>query len=332
MSTATSVPETYELEGDDALETLRRTGWARLAKDAFVRFRYADGTSHSRALAFQVTLTLLPGMIAAVGLATTLRAREVGNLVTDTTERLAPGPAGEIFRTALRQGEQATAGGGRVALVLGLIAALASATFAMAQVERGANRIYGVERDRPTKERYLTAFRLALSAGVLITLAFVLIVAGADIASAIGLSGPVGLGWRLLRWPLSIAFVVVGFALLFQRSPRRRQPAASWLAVGSATSVLLWFVFTGLLGLYLESSKAFGETYGPLIGVIGMLLWTLATSLAIFLGVAFAAQLEAVRSGVPGPITGQETNPAGGQPVPTEPVATGVRVTRRTGS
>ena len=33
MSTATSVPETYHLEGDDALQTLRNTGWAKLAKD-----------------------------------------------------------------------------------------------------------------------------------------------------------------------------------------------------------------------------------------------------------------------------------------------------------
>ena len=64
MSTATSVPETFELEGDDALRTLRRTGWARLVKDSFQRFRAADGFSHARALAFQVTLTLLPAVIA----------------------------------------------------------------------------------------------------------------------------------------------------------------------------------------------------------------------------------------------------------------------------
>jgi YihY family inner membrane protein len=332
MSTATSVPETYELEGDDALETLRRTGWARLAKDAFVRFRYADGTSHSRALAFQVTLTLLPGMIAAIGLATTLRVRQVVNLVRQITERITPGPAGDIFLTALRQGQKATAGGGRVALVIGLIAALASATFAMAQVERGANRIYGVERHRPTKDRYLTAFRLAVSAGVLITLAFVLIVAGTDIASAAGLSGPIRLLWDLLQWPLSIAAVVVAFALLFQRAPRRHQPAASWLAVGSAMSVLLWFVFTGLLALYLQGSKAFGETYGPLIGVIGMLLWTFATSAAIYLGIAFAAQLEAVRSGRPGPITGEQVNPTGGGRATTESVAIHGPLTRRTRS
>jgi uncharacterized BrkB/YihY/UPF0761 family membrane protein len=126
--------------------------------------------------------------------------------------------------------------------------------------------------------------------------------------------------------------VVVAFALLFQRAPRRHQPAASWLAVGSAMSVLLWFVFTGLLALYLQGSKAFGETYGPLIGVIGMLLWTFATSAAIYLGIAFAAQLEAVRSGRPGPITGEQVNPTGGGRATTESVAIHGPLTRRTRS
>ncbi|HEY2957121.1 MAG TPA: YihY/virulence factor BrkB family protein [Actinomycetota bacterium] len=328
MSTATSVPETYKLEGDDALETLRRTGWARLAKDALQRFRYADGTSHSRALAFQVTLTLLPGMIAAMGLATTLHAKEVSDFIKQTTRRLAPGPAGDIFLSALRHGEKASAGGGKVALVLGLIAALVSGTFAMAQVERGANRIYGVERDRPAKDRYLTAFRLAVSAGLLIAVAFVILVAGSDLSAAFGLSGPVRAIWQLLQWPLSIAFVVAATALLFQRSPRRRQPAASWLAVGSAMSVLLWFLFTFLLAVYLSSSKAFGETYGPLIGVIGMLLWTLLTSLAVFLGLALAAQLEAVRAGTPGPVTNEEYNPRGVEIETGRLAAGGVRVPR----
>ena len=45
MSTATTVPETFELTGDDARETLRTTGTARLLGDAFVRLRYADGFS-----------------------------------------------------------------------------------------------------------------------------------------------------------------------------------------------------------------------------------------------------------------------------------------------
>jgi uncharacterized BrkB/YihY/UPF0761 family membrane protein len=78
-------------------------------------------------------------------------------------------------------------------------------------------------------------------------------------------------------------------------------------------SVLLWFIFTGLLALYLDvSSGTFGRTYGPLTGVIAVLIWTFLTSLAIFLGLAFAAQLEAVRAGVPAPKTAEHENPVGG--------------------
>jgi YihY family inner membrane protein len=311
MSTATSVPETYELEGDDALRTLRRTGWGQLAKDSFQRFRAADGFSHSRALAYQVTLALLPAVIATVGLATAVQASRFRQLIVQTVDRLAPGPAGQLITEAVQQGAKSGARGGIAALVLGALAALGSATLAMGQIERGANRLYGVERDRPTTQKYWNAFLLACSAGVLVLLAFVLIVAGADIAKATGLSGVVRALWTLLRWPLSIALAVVAFAVLFREAPRRRQPSWSWLAVGSGVSVLLWFVFTGLLAFYLNaSSGTFGRTYGPLTGMIAVLVWAFLTALAVFLGIAFAAQLEAVRAGVPEPVTGEQVNPA----------------------
>jgi uncharacterized BrkB/YihY/UPF0761 family membrane protein len=142
-------------------------------------------------------------------------------------------------------------------------------------------------------------------------LAFLLIVAGSDFAKATGLSGVVRALWTLLRWPLSIGFAVVAFAVLFREAPRRRQPSWSWLAVGSGMSVLLWFVFTGLLALYLgASSGTFGQTYGPLTGMIAILVWAFLTALALYLGIAFAAQLEAVRAGVPGPVSGEQVNPA----------------------
>jgi YihY family inner membrane protein len=312
MSTATSVPETYELEGDDALETLRNTGWARLLKDAFLRFRAADGFSHARALAFQVMLALLPFVIAVVGLATVLNVDQLRQLFTETVDRLAPGPAGQIFTQAIRQGAKSAARGGVFALLAGAVAAIASATLAMGQIERGANRLYGVEQDRPTTQKYWNGFKLACTAGVLSVVAFMLILGGADVAQAVGLSGAVKGLWTLLRWPLSIGFVILAFAMLFKAAPRRHQPSWSWLAVGSGVSVLLWFVFTGLLALYLGlSSGTFGRTYGPLTGVIAVLLWSFLTSLAIYLGLAFAAQLEAVRAGVPGPRTGEQANPAG---------------------
>ena len=118
--------------------------------------------------------------------------------------------------------------------------------------------------------------------------------------------------WGIVRWPAAVILAMVAITLLFRKSPRRRQPSWSWLAVGSGVSVLLWFVFTGLLAVYLEaSSGTFGRTYGPLTGIIAILIWSFLTSLAIYLGLAFAAQLEAVRAGAPGPRTGEQANPEG---------------------
>src|SRR5918994_3141398 len=85
VTTASSVPATRgELEGDEALETLRRTGRRRLLVDSIVRLPAADGFSHSRALAFQVTLTLLPSIIAVVGFAEVVGQDELRIAVRDT--------------------------------------------------------------------------------------------------------------------------------------------------------------------------------------------------------------------------------------------------------
>ena len=48
-------------------------------------------------------------------------------------------------------------------------------TFAMGQVERGLNRIYGVERDRPAAEKYKRALYLALTVGPLFAVALLFI-------------------------------------------------------------------------------------------------------------------------------------------------------------
>ena len=314
MSTASAVPETVELEGDDALATLRDTGWRALARDAVLRFTAADGLSHARALAFQITLTSIPALIATVGLATALHQDTFRRVLERTTIGLSPGPTGEILTQSFRQAsDKASTRSGQLALVLGLVAAVVSAAIAMAQVERGANRIYGVERDRPNLRRYTLALVLACTAGVPLGAAFVLLVIGPALGQAIEATGAwselLVSAWSFGRWPLGIALIVGAFALLFKKAPRRKQPAASWLLVGSALAVLLWVMLTALLAAYLGVSQRFGNAYGPLLGALGALIWAFLTSLALFLGLAFAAQLESIRAGSPAPRAGEDQNP-----------------------
>ena len=300
MTTAAGVPTTRgELEGDEAFETLRQTGRRRLLMSAVDRFRAADGFSHSRALAFQITLTLLPALIAVVGLAAALDQDDFRRVVQATVDDLAPGAAGEILTDALQQGSSsASRESGETALLGGFLAALIAGMTAMAQIERGANRIYGVERDRPFVRKYLVACAIAVSAGMLALLSFVVLVGGSAIRDAAGWSDGFNSAWAVARWPLGIAFAIAAISILFEGAPRRRQPEASWLAFGAAVSVLLWLAFMAVLDVYIDATESFGATYGPLAGTIGILLWAFLTSVALFLGLAFAAQLEAVRAGV----------------------------------
>jgi YihY family inner membrane protein len=313
MGTATQVPQTRsmngeELSADHAWDTLREYGRWHLARDSFTRFRYGDGLTNSRALAFQICLSIIPGAIALVGLSAVLNQRQLGRVLELTLSRLAPGAGVEAVRDVLADSHrQAGHTGGTLALWLGLITALISLTSAMAQVERGANRIYGVERDRPFHRKYARALLMALTAGAFMTVGFVVMVGGGAIGRALAQVYGWGDGamdaFALVRWPLGFLLALLSTSVLFRAAPRRRQPGHTWLAFGALVSIALWTVFTLLLAFYTESSGTFGATYGPLTAVVALLLWSFLSSMALFLGLAFSAQLEARRAGSAEPIT-----------------------------
>jgi YihY family inner membrane protein len=177
----------------------------------------------------------------------------------------------------------------------------------MGQIERGANRIYGIERDRPTVRKYGRALLMALTAGLLLQLGFLVIIAGDalgdSLAAAYGWGDTFERLWTIGCWPVGVVLAWASFTVVLERAPRRRQPGYSWLAFGSGVSLALWLLLTGLLALYVVKSASFGSTYGPLTGIFALLLWANLSSVALFLGVAFAAQLEAVRAGTPTPVS-----------------------------
>jgi YihY family inner membrane protein len=306
MSLVVRVPETTtigadELDAADAGNTLRRTGRATLFKAAFSRFRYADGFSHSRALALQLVLAIFPLTIAMVGLTATVHADDLRRVLTQTLLNLTPGSSEDTIQRVLSQGVKAGSGG-VTALFAGLLAALVSMTTAMGQIERGANRIYGIERDRPTSRKYARAFVLMLTAGIPALVGFLVLLAGGPLGdAAAGIyhwSGATHTAYGVIRWPVGVLLDLLAITVLFKHAPRRKQPGWSWLAVGAAFALVVWLAFTMLLALYVTHSRSVGSTYGPLTGVIALLIWANLTSIALLFGLAMSAQLEAARVGV----------------------------------
>jgi YihY family inner membrane protein len=300
VSTANQVPGTWSVSDDDAWETLSRTGRLRLVKDAFRRFRAADGFSHARSLAFIAELVLVQGVIALVGLASAMHRGGASDLIVRTMKTVAPGPAGTVLTQAVDQAHRAGASHRYLALTVGLVGALISGTTLMGQIERGLNRIYGIERDRPTLRKYGRAFLIAVTAGLLVVAAFTGIAFGGQIARSLDSDLAVRT-WTAVRWPVAILLLAVAISAMFRLCPRRRQPGWTWLAFGATISVGLWVIVTVLLALFFSASSAFGQTYGPLAGIVALILWGLASSIAVLFGGAVAAQLEAVRAGDPSP-------------------------------
>lgn len=325
MSSVRAVPVTTDMDGDalsadDAWHVARRIGLRALLRDAFRRFRYGDGFSHARAFALQLALAVVPLVIAGSGLATAVGAESVAQVVARTVVAVSPGAGDQLLADVVARGpaelpeepgeetDTETPGEdiGELAVALGLATAFVAMTSAVAQLERGTNRIYGTERDRPALRKYARAGVLTLTAGTALGVGLVLIIAGGPLGDAVEdvyrWGDAAETVFDVLRWPVGLAALVVAVTVLFRYSPRRRQPALSWLALGAALTVLLWLAASGAVALYVAVSGDFSQTYGPLAGIMALLLWATVTGVALLLGVAVAAQLEGARAGIGDPL------------------------------
>jgi YihY family inner membrane protein len=308
MSTANLVPETWSLTADDAKETLSHIGRRRLVKDALTRLRFSDGFSYARSMAFLGILLFVEGLIAAIGISSSLDSGYSHSIVKGL-QSIVPGPAGRILTQAAGQAHQAVSSGHWIAIAFGTIGALVTGTTMMGQIERAMNRLYGIESDRDVASKYAHAFLLTLTAGTLAALAFVGLGLGGGVASALGNSGTRTI-WNVARWPLGILLLIAAIALILRWAPRRHQPKWSWMSFGAAAAVALMALVTVVLNVFFHFSSTFGTTYGPLAGIIALAFWSYATAIALLVGAALAAQLEAVRAGAGSPRSELKTRSA----------------------
>ena len=310
MSTASYVPP-VDPNGEDVAAALHETTVWSLVVDSFIRFRKADGFSFARSMAFQMVFATIPGVILVVAVAVRSGEGRLQTLIRDGMTSLAPGPASEMLLQAFDQGADAAGTGNLLAIVLGGMVAITAAVTGVAQLQRGASRIYGIRDDRPTIKRYALATALTLTYGMAMTLVFVLIVIGESVGGDI--KDEIAQTWAWARWPLGVGLLFVALLIVFKIAPNRQQPPFEWLALGGAVAALGWLAVSIATAHYLNASTIFGETYGPLAGFMGLILWAQLSSIAILFGLAVAAQIEGIASGVEEPTedAGHENDPEG---------------------
>jgi membrane protein len=204
-----------------------------------------------------------------------------------------PGEASELIQTTVSDVTQGSGGG---KLSFGILAALWAASNGMGAVSESLNVAYDVKETRPWWRARLNAVILTVALAFLIISALVLVLYGHDIAE--NLAARLGLGtafewtWKILQWPLVLAFVLLAFALIYYLAPDLHDQAWKWVTPGSIIGVLLWLAVSFVFKLYLTFFNSYSATYGSLGAVIILMLWFYFTGAAILIGGEINSEIE----------------------------------------
>jgi membrane protein len=223
----------------------------------------------------------------------------VGESTTETlienVEEAAPGPAREIAVSAIESLQQSQGAAG-VLFVLGLAAALWSASGYVAAFMRASNSIYDVGEGRPI---YKTLpVRFGTTVVLVILLAFTAIgvaVTGPlaqEVGDLVGLGSTAVTAWDVAKWPVLFLVVSFMFAFLYWAAPNAKQPGFRWISPGGLVGVAIWIVASAAFAFYVASFGSYNKTYGSLGGVIAFLVWLWISNIAILIGAELNAELE----------------------------------------
>lgn len=255
----------------------RRLADARpLAREVAGEFRRHGLGVHATAIAFRVLVSLVPLTLLAIGL---LGATGLEDVWADTVspalrERLSRPVADaadyvalDIFRTG---------GPWLIAFASGLF--VYDTALGVRMVQRTLNTIHDTGEQRGRLRTTLVTLGLALACDVVFVAAFGVVVVGGRVD---------GFALELARWPLAVALLGLGVALLLRYAPAER-PEARWASAGSALIVGGWLVASVLFGVWVTQVADYRSAIGNLTAFLVLTAYTLAVS-AVFVA---GAQLD----------------------------------------
>jgi membrane protein len=178
-------------------------------------------------------------------------------------------------------------GGGK--LSFGLLAALWAAS-------NGMNAI----------AQALVSIALTIAMAILIVSALLIVLYGWRLGHFLAVLIHFGDGftqvWKILQYPIALAFVYLTFSLIYNFAPnlaaRRREHRARgtahsrWLSPGVLIGVTLWLLVSLGFRLYLHFFNSYSSTYGSLGALIILMLWFYLTGAAILIGGEINCELD----------------------------------------
>jgi membrane protein len=274
---------------------LHRRSWFYVLRKTRREFGEDQCTDLAAALTYYSVLALFPAAIAVVSLLGVIgKAQDSVDTVLNVLRPLVSSSTLDTVRPSLEQ--IAHSQGAGLALVLGLLGALWSASGYVSAFGRAMNRIYEIDEGRPFWKLRPTMLLVTLLAILLVAVVLVMLIVSGPLATSIG--DQIGLGsqallvWNIAKWPVIALVVMLVVAMLYYATPNVKQPKFRWLSVGAVVAIVIWVLASVAFAFYVATFGSYNKTYGSLAGVIVGLLWIWITNVALLLGAEIDSELE----------------------------------------
>ena len=231
----------------DSPTDLGKRTWFGVAKRAFTEFRDDNVTDWAAALTYYAVLSIFPGIIVFVSLLGLFGQGPdtVQKLLDVLTNIGVPKDALGSLRRPIEDVVMQQSGKAGLALILGVLGALWSASGYIGAFIRASNAIYEVKEGR--KFYILRPLQILVTVVGVLLLTFITLalIASGSVAHAIG--DAVGIGsttvtvWNIVKWPIIVILVSLMIAGLYHVAPNVKQPKFRWFTLGG-------FLAAGALG------------------------------------------------------------------------------------
>jgi membrane protein len=289
-----AVAQSAKAEQPETPATLSGAGWWGALKRTVREFREDNLTDWAAALTYYGVLAIFPALLALVSIVGLIGSSATQPLL-DNLNGLAPGQVRDVV-TSVVENLQKNQGAAGILFIVGLAAALWSASGYVGAFMRASNAIYDVGEGRPIWKtlptRILTTLVLLLMLAVVavgVTFTGGLAKSAGDV---IGVGSTAVTVWDIAKWPVILLVIIMMFAVLYWASPNVKHPKFQWVSPGGLVGLVLWLVASAAFAFYVANFASYNKTYGAFGGVIVFLVWLWITNIAVLLGAEFNAELE----------------------------------------
>jgi membrane protein len=275
-----------------------RLGWKTTLARVGSKFARDRCSIIAGSLAYHWFLALFPAVIAAIGVVSLVHvgSATVKTMITGLASTFPNPDVQQVFARALHTATHRHSGG-TVALLLGVLIALWSASGGLAALQTGLDVAYGVPRDRSFVTRRLRS--LVLMAGVVVLggIPAALIVVGPQVDRLVvrhlGIAGTAfPVLWTIARWAVTIAAVSLLFSFFYYYGPKRDSPKWQWVSPGGVVGTAIFLLASLGFSFYVAHFGSYSETYGTFAGVAILIFWLYLIGVAVLFGAELNAEAE----------------------------------------